>query len=752
MPLGRLGVAPGPVRVPAGLARPAGTGEHGGVTAAGTSAAAPGRERWVPVARRWVLRAAPAVIAVAATVLVVFSWLDRRAPVSTWWVGNLTIAVGLGGMGTLLARRVPENPIGWLMLLAGTTQSVFGAGREWAVYATAVRPGGLPAPAWAAWVGTWPSMVSIGTLPLVLVVFPDGRLPSRRWRALPWVVGVAVALGCASQALVAGPFTEELPSLLNPVGVDWGGLDLLSNLTRTVLMLAIVPAVGSLVARWWGSSGELRQQLKWITFAGTLLGLELVLELAPVPYRYGDLLGWTGPLLLAFFLASITAAVLRFRLWDIDALISHSIVYGALTLGLGGAYVAVVAASGRVRDHPVEIGSSLVAAAVVAVAFAPLRDWLQRRLDRRLYGDRSDPYRALTRLGDRLGDPAPDDAVLDEVVEAIAASLRLDAVALVLPDLGTVAATGTARTAVYTVPLVFRSTPVGSLVVAHRPGAPLGRRERSVLESLAPPTAAVVHAVAATRALQRSRRALVTAREEERRRVRRDLHDGLGPALAAVRMKLDGARLLIDGDPQAAKAVLDRLTDEVRGTIADIRRLVHDLQPAALAEIGLVPAIVEQAAAFTGVVGEGGYLQVDVDAPAGIVGLPAAVEVAAYRIVGESLNNVVRHARASRCRVTLVADDPTALDVVVEDDGVGFTAEGRDGMGLASMAERAAELGGSCRVGRSALGGARIAVHLPVTAPPAPPAGSLVPAPAPPAVPADPVGAGLAPPADPVVT
>ncbi len=400
---------------------------------------------------------------------------------------------------------------------------------------------------------------------------------------------------------------------------------------------------------------------------------------------------------------------------DIDAVINYSLVYGTLMVLLGGAFVGIIAVSGRVREHPVDYGSSLVAAAMVALAFAPVRDHLQRLLDRRFFGDRSDPYRAVTRLGDRLGMPASTGSALDDVVDSIATSLRLDAVSIVAPDQVTMASVGTARTAPAEIPLWFRATEVGTLTVAHRRGAPLGQREAVILAGLAPLVGAIVHAVTAGDALQRSRLQIVTTREEERRRIRRDLHDGLGPALAAVRMKLDAARILIDRDATASKEVLDQLADDVRSTIEDIRRLVYDLRPPALDEIGLVSAVREQARAFSGPTDDG-YLTVEVDADAALTGLPAAVEVAVYRIVNESLTNVVRHSHASRCLVGLDGDPERGIRLRIDDDGDGWRPDCRQGVGMQSMVERAAELGGTCRVGRSPLGGTRIEARLPVVA------------------------------------
>ncbi|MBX3287462.1 MAG: hypothetical protein KF703_19095, partial [Actinobacteria bacterium] len=578
---------------------------------------------------RRIAAAAAAILVACAGTLAVLAWLNREVGADTWWLGNLVIGCGLGSLGLVLVVRVPANPIGWLMVAGALPQAVLGAGREWAIYAARTHQPPLPGAAWAAWLGSWLYVPSIATLPLVLLLFPDGHLPGRRWRPVAVAIVASVVVGCLALAVSPGPFSDDLPDVVNPIGIDSPVVEAGSALALLTLMVSVLLAIASLVVRTWGSTGVERQQLKWIAFTGSLLGLEVALEILPISLPFA-FFAWLGPLLLALFLVSIVLAILRSHLWEIDTLISYSLVYGALTLGLGGAYVLVVAATARTGDHPVDLGPSLLAAAAVAVAFAPFRDRLQRGIDRRLYGDRSDPHRALRRLGARLEDPGSDTSVLDDVVESIAVSLRLDSVTIDLPGEGVVASSGTPRTAVHRLALVFRSDEVGTLGVSARPGAAIGTREQAALASLAPSVAAVVHAVAVGQALQRSRHALVTLREEERRRVRRDLHDGLGPALAAVGMKLDGARLMIDRDPEAAEALLTQVGDDVRTTIDDIRRLVYDLRPPALDEIGLVPTLAEQASSFSGPTVGGSYLDVSLDAPRHLPDLSAAVEVAAY--------------------------------------------------------------------------------------------------------------------------
>ena len=258
------------------------------------------------------------------------------------------------------------------------------------------------------------------------------------------------------------------------------------------------------------------------------------------------------------------------------------------------------------------------------------------------------------------------------------------------------------------VPLLMRGTQAGSLIVAQRtPTEHYSERDLALLEDLARHIAVAAHAAALTRDLQRSRESLVAAREEERRRIRRDLHDGLGPALAGVAFGLDAARNTLAADPEATAATLAELKTEVQASIADVRRLVYDLRPPALDQLGLVPALQQYAARLT----ERGALDISLSAPA-LPPLPAAVEVAAYRIATEALTNAARHSRARRTSVSFTVDDAT-LRLEVADDGIGLPAQ-RDsrgtGLGLAAMAERAAELGGTCSAAARDRGTSVVAV------------------------------------------
>jgi signal transduction histidine kinase len=256
-------------------------------------------------------------------------------------------------------------------------------------------------------------------------------------------------------------------------------------------------------------------------------------------------------------------------------------------------------------------------------------------------------------------------------------------------------------------PLFDQAQVIGYLVVSPRsPGEILNRADQRILENIARQVSAAVHEAHLADALQDSRQRLVTAREEERRRLRRDLHDGLGPALATLTLQADAARHLIHTDPHKSEQLMSEVIAGTQEAIADIRRVIYALRPPSLDDLGLICALTEQARQYA----QKG-LHVAVDAPENLPPLPAAVEVAIYRIVQEALTNVVRHAEARTCTVRLQINGGLELDI--SDDGQGFAAERQAGVGLYSMHERVAELGGSCEI-QSALGkGTCIQVRLP---------------------------------------
>jgi two-component system NarL family sensor kinase len=621
-------------------------------------------------------------------------------------------------LGALIVWRQPTNRYGWVWCLLGLVAAVRGAAfayEIWAWYVEPVQPFGYE----AAWLGTVMAALAFGLVPLVLVLFPDGRPPSPRWRPVVWATVVVAVVWTLAWAVAPGPMIDGTP---NPFSWLTGipaqlTIWLANELVWAVLLLMAVGAL-SLLARLRHARGRQRQQVKWLAYAAVPVTAALVPVLISHPVGLQSVFFWHPVGLVravlialaqwAVYLA-IGIAVLRHRLYDIDRLINRTVVYGLLTAGGVGVYVAVVTLAEWLLAEGVGLGGSLVATAVVAVSFAPARDRLQRWVDRLLYGERHDPVRAMARLGERLRG-APGGDVLAEVLQTVCETLRLPSASLRAEDGVEVAAYGQPGAARESIPLEHEGQRVGALLVSPRTGEQaLGAADRRVLEVLAAPVAVALHSVLLSQELQRSRERLVAAREEERRRLRRDLHDGLGPILTAVTLKADAARSVLATAPDRADGLLAELRGDAKQAIGDLRRIIYDLRPAPLDELGLLGALGEQVDRF----GRQG-LSVTLQAPPALPALPAAVEVAAYRIVTEALANVSRHAHASRATVTVSVGDGFCLDV--QDDGTASTANGhgwRPGVGLQSMAERVAEVGGTLQAGPTPAGG-RVQASLPL--------------------------------------
>lgn len=456
--------------------------------------------------------------------------------------------------------------------------------------------------------------------------------------------------------------------------------------------------------------------MKWVAlglataFAGFFVGIFLVeprinaTDPGAVLFRFAGLAGFYFFLLLIPI--SIAVAVLRHRLWDIDVIINRTLVYGALTVAIVGIYILVVGYLGALFRTDSSLPMSLVATGLAAVLFAPLRGWLQQGVNRLLYGDRDDPYVVLARLGHRLEAALAPETVLPTITATIREALKLPYAAIALPregDFRVAAASGEPPSQTLRLPMSYQGETVGVLVLGTRAGEEFRSADRRLLGDLASQAGVAVHGLRLMVDLQASRERLVLAREEERRRLRRDLHDELAPTLAALGLTAATVGALIVGDPDRAGAVNQKLQVALRVAVADVRRLVYDLRPPALDELGLVDAVRERAV-------QHGF---EVVVPAPLPSLAAAVEVAAYRIAQEAMANVSRHAQAAHC-IVRVEDCEEWLELEVVDDGVGLPGRYEPGVGLRSMRERAAELGGTCIIERLEHG-TRVLVRLPVT-------------------------------------
>ncbi|WP_143030052.1 histidine kinase [Pseudonocardia oroxyli] len=628
-------------------------------------------------------------------------------------VASLLFVVACGVAGGLVARQRPTDRVGPLLLGAGLSFAVAEAcGRT----ALALPDGPLAAA--LGWPQTWlwvPGNTCLALVPLALAE-PASRLR----RAVGGAVLVAGVVTAPLAALRPGVDRQPgVPSRPNALGVPalQGWVDPIAAAFTLVVGAAFLVG-GALVARrWWRTPRQdpLRHRLQWPMWALVVACATVLLRLVsglldddPALWPVGAPV-WevAGSAAAALPPVAVAVGLVRHRIVDIDRLAGRTLLYGGLTATVLAAYLAVVTAAVHVLGPAAGLPASALVAAGAAVGAEPLRRRWQRRVDRLLYGERGDPYAVLAGLGARLESVA-DRAALADVAEAVRTSLRLSAVVVVGPD-GVLATAGSPPGEPEVVPLRAGGDRVGELRLAGRETR--ARRDRALLAEIARPIAAVVRAVAeAERAdrltadLRRSRQRLVLAAEEERRRLRRDLHDGLGPTLAGLALRAEAAREL--GDDAAGRVLLDEIVADTATALADVRRLVDGLRPPALDTLGLVGALRAHLSARPP-----GTAPVDLEDALGDAPLPAAAEVAAFRIAVEAVANADRHARARRIRVAVRG--PVPLWLRVADDGVGLPAHPRAGVGLGSMRERAAELGGRCTVRGVTEGGTEVIVCLP---------------------------------------
>jgi len=645
-----------------------------------------------------------ALLATGVALAVGFSWWAAEG---AGWLFLLVVADAstAGVVGWLVVRRRPGNAVGALLLAHGLAAALImmspdESSPSWPV---------LDQLAQGVWVLLYLFIALIG------YVFPDGHLPSRFWRRYVAVCLAGHVLFLVMAALDTESFREAHPGVEPPITGLSTGVPTWLEVVVVVLGLGSVPAllVGAVVCaarRLRRSAGEERRQMLWFTWAA--LSIPAGLAFCWLDYW---LTGGAGILTTIGVLVSgtvlpltIGVAIFRSRLFDIELVLSRTVTYGVLTLLVVSTYAAVLVAGRALVGG--EDGAGLVAVGVVAVAILPVHARLRRWVERWVYGDRSDPAVALRRLSDRLAGTAGPEDVVRTVADTLAEALRVDRVTVEVDRAGTPgegpALDQPERPGQLVVPLLHHDERLGRLVVDVPPGRPFTPADVALLDDLARHAAVVVKAVYLDLDLSASRARLVTAREEERRRLRRDLHDGLGPALAAIVLKLDAVGRAA---PEARELVAE-LRAEARSAIEDIRRLVDDLRPPALDEVGLVAAVRQRADSLSRA-GEQ-PLVVEVEGPSSPPELAAAVEVAAYRIATEAVTNVVRHAGASRCVVTVSVNG--VLEVTVADNGRRPWDPGRVGVGWSSMRDRAAELGGTCEISRRAEGGTVVRAVLPL--------------------------------------
>ncbi|MEO6062714.1 MAG: histidine kinase [Thermoflexales bacterium] len=622
--------------------------------------------------------------------------------------GELLFGLALQLVGLYVFVRRPREAAGSALNMAGGAALA----SAWMRALQGSLPDAAAGPA-AWWLAVASGLIYIvfyaGVLHLFLV-FPGRHPILSRWRraiALAYLLPTAIMAAAFTIVFAATP-------------VWWSRLLVWGAAVRAVNVVLVGLAILALVTGYRATrDAALRQKTKWVAFGAAALGA-VTLVFRQLPGVIWDVrpLGtnesWVVGLILPLALA---ISIMRHQLFDIDVLINRALVYGALTAIVTAVYALIVVAFAGLIGARGSVALSLAATALIALIFQPLRERLQRAANRMLYGEQNEPYGVLSRLGKRLEAAYLPGQAFAAIVEAVSQALKLPYAALFIGE-------GAARhlsadhgrqparpDQLVLFPLIYQGERAGELAVQPREaGEGFSETERRLIEDIAHQAGPAAYAQTLMSDLQRSRERLVTAREEERRRLRRDIHDGIGTTLTGVRLLIGRAMDRVASEPEAS-ALLSDAKGQTQQAIADIRRLVYDLRPPVLDELGLAAALREHAARF-------GYeLIADEPLPA----LSAAVEVAAYRIAAEAMSNVARHARASRCVISISLDAAAgaqaALRVSVDDNGAGIPERTRAGVGIGSMRERAAELGGSLDINRLAEGGTRLSARLPLAPP-----------------------------------
>ncbi|MFI0409763.1 sensor histidine kinase [Actinomadura sp. 3N508] len=632
-------------------------------------------------------------IALGAVLIVATSlYLGTRLPEArrmVWWHPEILVALTWTPVGAILLRHRRGLTVAWLMLGSGFSASLYVLSLNLGPWFELHDWTGT---GFVQWLATWLWVIDTYALTLVLpLIFPDGRLVSRWFRPV-------LVLACLVPVIVTVHLTIDPDVREWHNGVSVYPFDEIPVAITAIILATLAAALFSLVVRFIQAAPDVRRQIVWVVYPGVIAeGIIYAGENGPIGDPVRNITIVAVPICIAF-------AITRYRLYDIDLVVSRTLVYAGLVVVITGVYFALVGAASLLA-HGEGTLAGLAGAIVAGAFFEPVRRRLQRTVDGVIHGER-DPYRIADRLNRRLQTAADAAAALAVAAEVARSALHATGVTIeVLDRDGRLisAEDGVLGARPQLIPLVWHGEPVGRLLfgVTRTPDARLsGILARNLAE--------LANAARLAADVQRSRERILRTREEERRRLRRDLHDGLGPTLASLAMTVDAARITLKTDPEAVDELLENLRATMGRTIGDIRDLVYGLRPPALDDLGLEGAI----QALGGVVATGDGPQVNVHVDGDLKGLPAAAEVAAYRIVQEALTNVHRHAKAGSAVVRLHLNGD--LHVTVDDDGVGLPTQVRSGVGMSSMRERAAELGGSCTVGPGPQGGTLVRARLPV--------------------------------------
>jgi signal transduction histidine kinase len=630
-------------------------------------------------------------------------------------------------VGAMIASRFPRNAIGWMFCAVGLLQAMNSFTSEYGLYALVTAPGSLPLGGFAAWVAFWTWMPSLGLLiTFLLLLFPHGRLPSPRWRWVAWLAGTGIALVLLGAG--GGALTVDGRALVQEGALPFPTWSIvLAAVGGLMVFVAAVSSVISLVVRFRRSRGEERQQLKWVVFAGSFAFLAIAVQFLPVtlPSVLEPLVGLA---LLSVPVAS-GVAILKYRLYDIDLVISKTVVYGALAAFVTLVYVGIVVGLGALVGSRGNLLLSILATAIIALAFQPVRRWASHLANRLVYGRRATPYEVLSELSQRMAatytadDSLPRLArILGEGTGAARAEVWLKVgrelrpaaswpagerarerpIPLIGGDLPHIP--GVARA----IPVEHRGELLGALALSMPRGEGFTPTNDKLVRDVASQAGLVLRNVRLIEELRASRQRLVAAQDEERRRLERNIHDGAQQQLVALAVKLRLAESLTRKDPAKAEAMVAEAKAESQEALENLRDLARGIYPPLLADKGLAAALEAQARKSP--------VPVDVE-PNGVGRYPQEAEAAAYFCVLEALQNVAKYAGAATAVVRL-GEEAGDLLFSVADDGRGFDVPATPrGSGLQNMADRVDAVGGTLDIESSPGRGTVVTGRIPVGGP-----------------------------------
>ncbi|HYB88129.1 MAG TPA: histidine kinase [Streptosporangiaceae bacterium] len=650
----------------------------------------------------------------------VLAYVDRHAvsaSMTNWDFSDVftsVVNISIPVIGFILASRRPANRIGWLVLAIGLMLALSRFGSAYGVHGLVVAPGSLPAARAGTWLSNWIFAIPVALIGFVFLLFPTGRLRSRRWLPAGWFMGIAFGLGTLAVLVGATrswshPFASFSQGVTPPV---------------LVALLVLFPAAllvsgTAVVVRFARSAGEERLQLKWFAAAAVLVVAAFIVVILTNSVAGSVFLN----LSVLCLDAAAAIAVLKYRLYEIDIVISKAVLYGSLAVFITAVYAGLVAGVGTLVGDRWSPLLAALAAAVVAIAVQPARQWAGRLANRVVYGRRATPYQVLSDFARRIGGTYSDQDVLPQMAQIVAAGTGAERVVVWLRvdnELRPGAASGTGQLpprqpvdgqampalpdADLSVPVVHQGELLGAISVTMPRDEPLRPAGEQLVADVASQAGLVLSNAGLIEDLRSSRQRLVTAQDEARRRLERNIHDGAQQDLVALAIKLRLAGVTVDEDPAQVKEILGELQTDTVATLENLRDLARGIYPPLLADLGLAAALNAQASKSP--------VPVTVDAD-GIGRFGQDTEAAVYFCCLEALQNIAKYAHASSARICLLAQNGT-LRFTVSDDGVGYDARHTPlGSGQRNMADRLAALGGRFEVQSSPGHGTTITAQLP---------------------------------------